>query len=219
MFNKATRILILSIVFAAIPPAAQTEETFSAAGAKNILFVLDCTSSMRYKASSKQKKIDIAKELITNVVNSVPPDTKFGLRIFGSGKGSDNGCTDTKLLVPLQAGNGKTISTSLKKIAPAGGATPLVYTLRQAYGDDVQSVDGRTIIILITDGEDTCGAEFGRDLKRWITSSKTSLVIATIELLDRLAAKDMESTAQAGHGKYYDEKSFDSLIQDIKRIN
>jgi Ca-activated chloride channel homolog len=218
------------------------QEHFSFVGTKNILFVLDCTYSMRealyFSPEPKQKrqKFEIAKRLISGILASIPPTTCCGLREIGFKTVDDTRadlnsysnsfmgqptveCRVTELLVPIGPENRKTIIAAMNKTQPVGKLTPLEFTLSQIFEKDLSSVQGRTLVILLTDGADTCGGHPCRFLTKGLPSLTADIVVVSLlDGHDRLALKELRCLAETGQGKYYDLDSFDSLIQDVQEI-
>lgn len=127
-----------------------------------ILFVLDASGSMKggWKGTSK---FDLAKKILGNTIDSVErtkQPVEFALRIFGhQSPRESNNCTDTKLEVGFSKGNAAAIAGRLNQIRPKG-QTPIAYTLLQSLDDFPKDSLATNAIILITDGNETCGGNF-----------------------------------------------------------
>jgi Ca-activated chloride channel homolog len=222
------------------PPPASVP--FSFKGCENILFVLDSSFSMKEKVSAPiysektKTKLEFAKSLIERILASLPTDAKCGLRIFGAksvtktleiehnpnlnhidlGPGTD--CLATELLVPIKEGNKKLILRELSHVLAIGNATPLEFALRQAYGNEVATVKGHTVIILLTDGYDTCGGDPVRFVNGEVDSIfRVNLVVASFAQNNRHDIRPLDNLVRAGNGKYYDAFDFDELISDVKK--
>lgn len=125
-----------------------------------ILFLLDGSGSM-WGSFEKEAKIDVAKRLLTKLVDSISQNTEveMALRAYGhvSPKVKQD-CKDTRLEVPFSPGNKNQIIAKLKEIRPKG-TTPIAYSLSVAANDFPRSNNVRNIIILITDGIEECGGD------------------------------------------------------------
>ena len=132
----------------------------------NIEYILDASGSM-VELMGGEMKIDIAKRTLSDLVGRLPQDAaevdlNAGLRIYGHRTGATEdpaiGCKDTALEVPIE---GVPVESIREKIAgiKARGRTPIAYSLRQALNDFPPSGDGENIIILISDGKETCGGD------------------------------------------------------------
>lgn len=136
-----------------------------------ILFVLDGSGSMEATWSANQSRMDVAKEILTRLVDSlrVNPDLELALRVYGhqSPRGQNN-CQDSRLEVPFANKNHNAIVNKIKTIVPKG-TTPITYSVTQAAKDFPSSSGYRNILILITDGVESCGGdpcEVSRELQR-----------------------------------------------------
>lgn len=123
-----------------------------------ILFVLDVSGSMMNPWNSTNR-FRVSKAVISNLVDSIQktPNLEMGLRVFGSMSPlSANDCKDTKLEAPIRANNAATIKTRLNNLK-CNGITPIAYSLEQCANDFINTPGNfRNIVILITDGIESC---------------------------------------------------------------
>ncbi|HYG37706.1 MAG TPA: VWA domain-containing protein [Cytophagales bacterium] len=122
-----------------------------------ILFLLDGSGSMLAKWENLTR-MDIAKRLLVDIVDSlkVNPDLELGLRVYGHMYDKRyNNCTDSKLEVPFVKGNHENIKYKIRNLKPQG-VTPIAYSLEQAANDFPKEKNVRNIIIIITDGLESC---------------------------------------------------------------
>lgn len=123
-----------------------------------ILFLLDGSGSMLANWEGKLR-IDIAREILSDIVDSLQShkNVELGLRVYGHRVDkAKHDCHDTQLEVPFLANNHSTIKEKLQKIKPKG-VTPLAYSLEQAARDFSMNQNYRNVIIIITDGIESCG--------------------------------------------------------------
>lgn len=126
-----------------------------------ILFVLDGSGSMEAAWDNKQSRMDVAKEILTRLVDSLRnnSDLELALRVYGHQFARPlNNCQDSKLEVPFAAKNHNAIITKIKSIKPKG-VTPITYAVSQAAKDFPLNAAYRNILILITDGVESCGGD------------------------------------------------------------
>ena len=184
------------------PPPAPVLVAPKATLPKNILFVFDCSFSMTEKIR-KRAKFDIAKEVLREVINKLPDDTKVGLRLYGHRHGSmtNESRADTELVAPI----GPLDRTRLIRTidgAKAMGQTPLVLSTLAA-GEDLKKAGGG-IIVVVTDGEESCGgrprkagpqlAELGVPLR---------LEVIGFALTGRRVAEDMIAFTAPTGGRFH----------------
>lgn len=122
-----------------------------------LLFVFDGSQSM-YGRWQRQQKIEVARRLLTQMVDSLAQvqDLEMALRTYGDQFSvPPQVCEDSRLLVPFSHGNAKQIIYALNRIVPKG-TTPIAYALEQAANDFPPCDNCRNIVILITDGIEEC---------------------------------------------------------------
>jgi hypothetical protein len=126
---------------------------------KKILFVLDCSGSMKEKIGA-QSKFDIAIQTINHLIDSVlekNTNTLYAVRLLGHQyHKNQNRCDDSKLI--LDFNNSFTtneVLDSLSKIKPLG-QTPIAYALTSSEQDFNSKKNQQNILILVTDGRETC---------------------------------------------------------------
>ena len=126
-----------------------------------ILFVLDASGSMEGVWEGNLSRMDIAKKILTRLVDSLRNTTnlELALRVYGHRFSRQaNNCTDSYLEVPFGPKNHNAIISKLKDIKPKGN-TPITYSLQQAAHDFPSNTGYRNILILITDGIESCGGD------------------------------------------------------------
>lgn len=178
-----------------------------------ILFVFDGSKSMFARWQSGQK-IEVAQRLMTKMLDSLQKiDSKafqLGLRVYGHQKPvPPQDCNDTRLEVPFGDKNIPRIKKVIRGIRPKG-TTPIARSLLRAAGDFPDCDNCRNIIILITDGvescdEDPCAAS--RFLQKKGVSLKPFVIGIGLDI-------NFKSTFECV-GTYYDaadEKTFKKVL-------
>jgi len=126
-----------------------------------ILFIFDASQSMLGRWQSG-RKIDIAKKLLSNMVDSLKDieNLEIGLRVYGHQKGyPPQDCDDTKLEINFLPAHlvAERMKAKLGMIR-ARGTTPIARSLEEG-AKDFPLGDARNIVILITDGKEECGMD------------------------------------------------------------
>ena len=126
-----------------------------------ILFIFDASQSMLGRWQSG-RKIDIAKKLLSNMVDSLKyiENLEIGLRVYGHQKGyPPQDCDDTKLEINFLPAHlaADRMKAKLSMIR-ARGTTPIANSLEEG-AKDFPSGNARNIVILITDGKEECGMD------------------------------------------------------------
>ena len=126
-----------------------------------ILFIFDASQSMLGRWQSG-RKIDIAKKLLSNMVDSLKDieNLEIGLRVYGHQNGyPPQHCDDTKLEINFLPSHLASLRMKAKlNMIRARGTTPIAYSLEEG-AKDFPSGDARNIVILITDGKEECGMD------------------------------------------------------------
>jgi len=127
-----------------------------------LLFLLDGSGSMLAKwGGGGQTRMDAAKKILGDIVDSLASNSKveLALRVYGHQfHKQQNVCNDTKLEVPFSQRNHKLIISKLNAINPKGN-TPITFALEKAADDFPVDNTYRNIIILITDGIESCDGD------------------------------------------------------------
>lgn len=125
-----------------------------------ILFLLDGSGSMLAKWENTYR-INVAKKLLSDFVDSLRTvnQLELALRVYGHQFDQRlRRCDDSRLEVPFSPNNHDRIVTVLKNLAPKGN-TPIAYSLEQAAKDFPADKNARNIIIIITDGIESCDGD------------------------------------------------------------
>lgn len=126
-----------------------------------VLFVLDGSGSMDALWGPSESRMDVAKRILVRLVDSlrVNTDLELALRVYGHRYSRQaNNCQDSNLEVPFGPKNHNSIISKIKDIRPRG-VTPITYSILQAAKDFPVGKGYRNILILITDGIESCGSD------------------------------------------------------------
>ncbi|MCB1676222.1 MAG: VWA domain-containing protein [Halioglobus sp.] len=171
--------------------------------------ILDASGSMLQKHQGR-RRIEIAREVLVNLTGAVIPEgTPFALRVFGH-REVDSCRTD--LEEPLAPLDSARIDARLAGVQAMHLArTPLARSL-QLVAQDLAAVAGQRVVVLVTDGEETCDG----DPAAAIESLQASGVDVRINIvgfaIDDAALKSrFRYWADLGGGDYYDADSADAL--------
>jgi Ca-activated chloride channel homolog len=122
-----------------------------------ILFLLDASGSMLAKWEN-QTRMAVAKKLLVDIVDSlkINKNLELGLRVYGHQFDKRyNNCQDTKLEVKFYPDNHEDIKAKIRTLKPQG-VTPIAYSLMEAANDFPVEKNVRNIVIIITDGLESC---------------------------------------------------------------
>ena len=188
-------------LLAAVPLAAAQLEPPKHAAA--LLVVLDVSGSMKDSVKGGVKR-ELAQRGLLHTLEAVPTDTVVGLRLLGQGATRDD-CAATTTAVQFGPFD-RSIWKSALATVRWDGETPLVYSMREAL-QSLREVDAvRKEILLIGDGEETCG----EDPVGVARAEAGDIPIHTISLGERVS-NQLAGLALVTGGTYtraFDETSF-----------
>lgn len=184
----------------------------------NIEIILDASASMTGSVAGGVK-FDVARQAIAQLLQLLPSSYNVGLRVYGHRYGTDDtarSCQDTELLVrltPLTQESRTAINQRLTTIV-SKGMTPIAYVLEQA-ANDFATATGKNIIILVSDGEETCN---GDPLAKadWIAGLGIGLKAYVIGF-DVSSYQQLQGIAQRTGGLYYNATNAIELGQMLQR--
>ncbi len=188
-------------------------------GPVTILFLVDASLSMKDDLSRDGKdvqKMDAAKKVLQQAIQRIPSDVNLALRVFGQFAAPGLECQASALLVPPGTGNRRTIIGKMRDIHPTG-MTPLTYAIAQAAERDLARVVGKKTIILITDGEDTCGFDpcaYVQTLPSRGVNLKVDILGLDMKRAHAARAK-LDCIAKSSGGKYFDNDTSAKLLESI----
>lgn len=125
-----------------------------------LLFLLDASGSM-FAEWEGEMRMDVAKRMLIDLVDSLraDPNLELALRVYGHQYHRRfKNCQDTQLEVAFAAQNHNQIIGKLRTLQPSG-VTPIAYSLEQAANDFKVDPDYRNVVIILTDGIESCDGD------------------------------------------------------------
>ena len=177
--------------------------------------ILDASGSMLQRIGD-ERRITIARETLTSLVSdTIPEGTGFALRVFGH-READSCRTDLEIpLGPLEpsAANGVINGVNAMNLAK----TPIGRSIELA-ASDLDGVSGQRILIVLTDGEETCDGDAATAIqglrdRGW--NIRVNIVGFAIE--DAGLEATFQSWAAIGGGNYFNAADRDELIDALTR--
>lgn len=189
----------------------------------NIVLIIDASGSMNPFVHGKSK-INIAKETSMKFIDQLKDDVNLSIVLYGhKGNNQNSGkavsCAGIDEIYSLKGLNKASAKAEISKIkavgfTPIAGALEKAKSILSAYPSDkyINSV------ILISDGEETCGGEpaiTANILKSANISVTTSVIGFDV---GGTAEKQLKNIAQNGGGQYYSartEKEFEKAFSNF----
>jgi len=165
--------------------------------------ILDASGSMLQKLGAT-RRIDIAKQTLTKLTTStIPAGTPFALRVFGREVDS----CQTDLDVPVSPLNPAAVGQRIAALNAKNGAkTPIGASLAKV-ADDLKAVTGEKLVVLITDGEETCGGDPAAEIEKLRKAGiGTRVSIVGFALDDLKLASTFQRWSDLGGGAFFDAK-------------
>jgi Mg-chelatase subunit ChlD len=184
-----------------------------------IELILDASGSMLKRLDGK-RRMAIAKEVLTEVVSKhIPPGTPVALRVFGHRQA--NACR-SDLEVALKPLNSASMLKAIQSVEAMNLAkTPIAASLA-AVESDLKGAKGRKIVVLVTDGEETCEGDPAATVQKLrdkgvdVTLNIVGFAIDSAEL-----ESSFQSWAKLGGGRYFqarDQRGLSAAVQDAVMV-
>ncbi|MFK8010396.1 MAG: VWA domain-containing protein [Marinicellaceae bacterium] len=175
--------------------------------------ILDASGSMLKRLNGK-RRINIAKEVLVKAVTEIiPPKTPLALRVFGDKQA--NACR-TDLAIKLSPLNPIIAKSKLENINAKNLAkTPIADSLAKV-ASDLKDHKGKKVVILVTDGEETCDGNPEEVIQQLINDGiDIRLNIVGFAIDDEELKQQFNDWSVQGGGKYFDSNNSESLKESI----
>src|SRR5690606_10045866 len=178
-----------------------------------IQLILDASGSMFNKLEDGRYRIVAAKDVLTQLISSLPDDQglNVGLRVYGAERWASDpdACEDTRLMVPMEGLDRSSLLQTVRD-TQAQGATPIALSLELAAQDF--PAEGRKVIVLITDGIESCRTDL-REVAERLRSQGIDVDL-------RIIGIDLDDFARAafeGLGTFENATSATELLAALNR--
>lgn len=202
---------VLLVVPAEVPPGELlvTQKMATLGSGDAVEIILDASGSMLQRLGD-DRRIEIAKRTLTDLVtDTIPSGTGFVLRVFGH-REVDSCRTDLEIpLGPLDqvAATGTISGINAMNLA----RTPIGDSIAAARGD-LADVSGQRVLIVLTDGEETCEGDAAREIAALRTLGwDIRINIVGFAIDDAELVRTFESWAAAGGGEYFNATNAEDL--------
>lgn len=183
-----------------------------AGGAIQLIF--DASGSM-LRQMEGGRRIDVARRVVSQVLDErIPGNVPIALRAFGHT--APHSC-ETELLVTPQSDNHEQVGSAIAGIQAINLArTPLAASLEAALDDLSAHDDQRRLLIMLTDGEETCDGDLETTVERLVSEGlDLRLNIVGFHIDDLALQAEFERLAALTAGDYFDSSDDDELVQAL----
>ncbi len=186
----------------------------------NILLLVDGSGSMNALLAGGVK-VDLLKKTLKDLaIQPFPADTQrfLGLRVFGATAAiEEKDCQDTQILSPIKPIEASPWASSVDKLG-AKGSSPLAYAMDQTAEDFPNaSEDSDNLLIVVTDGGDTCQQD-PCDVALKLHQSAKKIIIHLIGFdLDSRAQTQLTCIPKSADGQFYLARNEYELRNDLEQ--
>jgi Mg-chelatase subunit ChlD len=180
-----------------------------------IEMILDASGSMLQRINGK-RKIAIARDVLKWAIRDIIPSrTPVALRVFGH-KEADSCRTDLEMrLHPLNKGRMIHVIESIN--AKNLAKTPIAASLAKV-AEDLGDKKGKKVIILVTDGEETCEGDPRAEIEKLKAKGYDIRInIVGFSINDEGLRSQFKEWAKLGNGGYFEAKDQRSLSTAISK--
>ncbi len=177
------------------------------------ILVLDASGSMWGQIEGKTK-IEIAREVLKDVIKDWPNDTNAGLIAYGHRRKGD--CTDIEVVFPVGPLDTATFGKVVDKLTPRG-KTPLSDAVRLG-ANELKFTEQKATVVLISDGKETCDADpcaLGLELDRLGIDFTTHVVGFDVASIDD--QQGLRCLAKNTGGDFYSVSNDEELSEALRK--
>jgi Ca-activated chloride channel family protein len=217
--SSASLALMLSPAGADDPPAPTPPPQCDS----DAMLVFDGSGSMagneRLGIGSVVTRIDKVRKALDQVLPAVTPNRRIGLVTYGPGP--YNRCDNIELNVKPVENAASTIKSVVDAIVPAG-RTPLTEAVRLA-AETLEFRKKPGVIVLLTDGEETCGGNpctLAKELKSQAAGLTVHVIgyrMKDFSWTGGAGLMDMRCLAEATGGYYESPETVEELVQSLSK--
>ena len=182
----------------------------------DLALVLDVSASMNEKTADGRTKIEVAKEVVSELVRRIPEGLNVSVVVYGHAPG----CSAVKVLRPLaelKAADRDPLISQIQGL-PAVGNTPIALALRQA-GEQFTGRKTYCGLVLITDGIESCNGDPSAEAARLAENPMLRFGVNVVGLgLKPAESAATSQIAKSGKGQYYDAQDGAQLLAAINEV-
>lgn len=186
------------------------------------VLLVDSSASMG-EEDAPGPRIDAARQAASALMQALPEGTPTALVTYGANtddlpESQPRSCEDITVLRPLapmgdDGAVGAEIDAAIEGLSP-GGFTPIGRALEVAAAEFAGAdADGEKSIVLISDGEDTCGDPTPCEAARSIAQEHPEIVISTIGF--KSDVDELACVARESGGLYLTADNVDQLVTRV----
>ena len=175
--------------------------------------ILDASGSMLQRLPDGQRRIAVAHEALAGLVrDTLPEGTPFAFRAFGL----DPGACRSELIVPMGPLDRAAAEAAIRAVPAVNEAKTAIAASLALAGADLAALDPPRVVVLVTDGAETCDGDVGAEIRRLRDAGlDLRLTIVGFAIDDAVLAATFAAWAQEGGGQYLTAGDSDALSTSI----
>jgi Ca-activated chloride channel family protein len=168
----------------------------------DVVLVFDASGSMWGRMEGRTK-IEVAREAVDAALRDWPAGRPLGLVAYGHRSKAD--CGDIERVVAVAPGAGGAVQRAVGALRP-NGMTPIGASLEAAVAA-VPAASRAATLVLVSDGEETCGVDPCATAKA-LAARRDGLVVHVVgfDVSGSPAAAQLACVAKATGGRYFDAR-------------
>jgi hypothetical protein len=189
----------------------------------DLAIILDCSGSMAEQTSDGQVKMDVAKQVVTDLIERIPASLHVTFIVYGHDK--VNACRRVKVARPLSplGDDGKSeLKSFIAQLQPVS-KTPIALSLDTAR-QELAKRDAKCGLILISDGKETCGGDPQGEAKKLVEQLNCTFGVNVVAFdVDEEGTQQLQEVAEKGEGRFYEasntaelEKAVGGLVKEVE---
>jgi len=194
-------ILVLCMMLLTAALHAQDDSSSSP-----IIFIYDASGSM-WGQIDGISKMEIATDVLSASINSLPQNQNVGLVAYGHRQEGD--CRDVEFIIEMENNDKSLVTQTLSDIRPLG-RTPLAYSATEVI-NTLREAGKRATIILVTDGLESCDG----NICEVVQAAKNEGIDFKLHIIgfgiQGEETTQLQCAANAGDGQYYDAENAEAL--------
>ncbi len=186
----------------------EPDSAFGSAATGAVELILDASGSMLQRMEGR-RRIDIAHDALEQLVReTLPEGTPFAFRAFGL---EEDACR-TELIVSLGPLDRESAAEAITGVPAINLARTAIADSLLAAGQDLAGSQPPRVIVLVTDGEETCEGDPEAAIAELLeTGLDARINIVGFAIDDAALAETFSTWADAGGGTYFDARGASAL--------
>ena len=178
-----------------------------------MMFIIDASGSM-WSRTATQTRMDAAKQVMSEVIPSIPAEVRVGLTAYGHNRKGD--CNDIETLIPSGSNDRNGLLQKVMALSPKG-MTPMAAAI-QNVANQLKNKETETTIVLLSDGEETCHDSPCAAVKS-LKDSGIKFILHIVGFgVDSKQKEQLSCMAKAGGGQYFGAADYSSLLAAFKTV-